>query len=73
MKAKRKLERKDYLIIPNEATKGIFKVINLNNAMTYKVDIKKPFCSCECFKFGKKDRKGNKKVCGHIKICRGIS
>jgi len=68
---RKRIIKKNYEIIPQE-TEGLFKVINLDNHKAYKVDINKPFCSCDRFKYTKKDKRGHKKICGHIKLCRGV-
>lgn len=62
--------KQEYEIIPQ--IEGIFKVINLTNGEIYYIDIHKPYCSCERFKYNKTNKKGIKKVCKHLIDCKGI-
>ena len=69
----KKATKKDYLIETNLLIKELFIVTNLINHKTYGVDIGiPPFCSCNSFKYSKRNKKGKKKECVHLKICRGI-
>ena len=70
---KSKPEQKDYEIVPDLLISGLFTMKNIKTGAIYGVDIgNPPFCSCEAFKYGKKNKKGNKPDCNHIKICKGI-
>ena len=58
--------------IKQQKTRGLFKVTNNLTDDVYKVDINTPDCSCKRWKYTKKNRAGIKKLCKHLKICKGI-
>ena len=61
----------DYTIIPEEGGFS-FEVINNLNKKKYFVNMIMPFCSCRAWYYTKRNKKGFKKKCKHILICRGI-
>lgn len=66
------IKNNEHMVIPSE-TKGLFTVINTISGDSYEVDTKSPYCkNCPAYKYTKKNKKGEKKPCKHIKMCKGI-
>ena len=60
----------DHTIIPRMG--GFFNVINNRRGIIYMVDIYEPYCSCPNFKYSGKTKTGRKRICKHIKMCKGV-
>lgn len=67
------IKKGSYTITP-EKTSGLFKVVNNLKGTVHLVDTIKPDCKGNVcvWKFTKKNKKGVKRLCRHIKICRGL-
>ena len=62
----------DHTINPAESKTGVYFVTNNKTKDNYKVDTKKPSCSCLAYKYTKTNKAGRKRLCKHIKVARGI-
>jgi len=64
------LKGKEYIINPEPGT-GKYRMFNEIEGKQYFVDVLSRTCSCDSYKYRKKNRFGNK-TCKHLRICRGI-
>ncbi len=51
---------------------GIFTVMNKISGDRYEIDADGNFCSCKAFKNTRKDKRGCKKPCKHIRMVKGL-
>jgi len=56
-----------------QINKHLFKITNKENGQAYDVDTATPNCSCKAFQYTRRNKAGMKRLCKHIKMCRGIT